>query len=338
MQHLQMNRASRDFLNDFTLRHRCFPAPRNDKLHGKLWGMFINVALQRILLIAFAVCLGMQPILGAQSSLGAQASSLPSTESSEPTEQEVESTAFPPKKEDTTGSTTPPGSASRPESAGILPASEPTTPSPVVIKIALTQKLKAINHFILYPYPVKPPRNVRHLTRLPKNMKQLKQAMLDSCYSNRISKDRPTSGRPWRWRYIYMDIVKKTRSSPPHTIFSAYQWIDDVTPLAISEIKKINAAERERLVRYNKAVEFFEVNGQEIENEATMRGLRPIEVQFNDREISRGHLPAGRWWLVGIRKVTGLMFYWQIPINVVPGKPISITLDEWNALLVHGNW
>jgi hypothetical protein len=216
--------------------------------------------------------------------------------------------------------------------------SQPET-GQVVVKILVPQTKGAVDNFIIYPYPIRPPKSTTELKKLPKTMKQLREALFSTGYSNRISTSKPFSAMGWRWRYIFQTAVAKSRDPLPENLADAYTWVDRIIPFVIPELKKVNLAESNRVKQYDKAVEFWDLNGVELENEATRKKLGPVEITFNEKFISRGDLVPGRWWLVGTHRVAGgLIFYWQEPFTVVPGYVNNVKLDEWNALFIQGSW
>jgi hypothetical protein len=208
----------------------------------------------------------------------------------------------------------------------------------VSVQLLVPQRKGCTDSFMIYPYPVKPPTNDKKLKPLPKTMKGLRGALFDSGYSGRTvaSKAYPSIG--WRWRYIFQTAVEKSKLPLPHTAVTAYTWLDEIVPYAIPELKKVNMAERARIMRYNKAVEFWDLNNVDLENAATQEGKHPYDISFNQNWVARARLPEGNWWVVGTHRVTSLVFYWQEPIKIVAGSHTNLNLDEWNALVVQGDW
>jgi hypothetical protein len=220
-----------------------------------------------------------------------------------------------------------------------LPVSKPTGYGIVVVKILVPQKKSSTDNFMVYPYPLRPPTNDKKLKSLPKKMKEFRAALFNTGYANRltVSKTYPSLG--WRWRYILDTAVEKSHLDFPHGVASAYLWVDQIVPYALPELRKINAAERLRIVRYNKATEFWDLNGVELENEATQAGKHPYDITVDKKNwVARARLPVGTWWVVGTHRLSDLVFYWQEPVRIIDGKITYLNLDEWNALVVQGAW
>jgi hypothetical protein len=208
----------------------------------------------------------------------------------------------------------------------------------VRVNVLVPQREGATDSFMIYPYPIKPPTNERKLKPLPKNMKELRQALFDSGYSGRVNPSKVYPSPSWRWRYIFQTAVEKSRMPLPNNVVSVYGWVDAMIPYVLPELRKVKAAERTRIARYNKAVEFWDLNNVDLENQATMTGRHSYEIAVDKKWIGRARLPVGTWWVVGVHKLPSLVFYWQEPVKITQGGTTSLNLDEWNAIIVQGSW
>jgi hypothetical protein len=222
--------------------------------------------------------------------------------------------------------------------AAAAPDAVPSATGSVMVRMLVPERKAAKDNFIIYPYPVRPPTNDKELEPLPKTMKQFKMALLNSGYGGRTVASKAYPSQGWRWRYIVNTAIEKSKLPIPHNVLNAYTWVDEMVPYALPELKKVKAAERMRIVRYKKAKEFWDLYNVDLENLATQTGKHPREIAFDEHWVAHTKLPEGMWWVVGVHKVPSLVFYWQEPIKVVAGKLSTVSLDEWNALVVQGDW
>lgn len=207
----------------------------------------------------------------------------------------------------------------------------------IVVRIRTPRNMRAEDVFTLYPYPPKPPATTQ-APNLPVSGKGLRGMLLTTGYAQRPNLDKPYQVGGWRWIYAFKAGVAKSGKGEPHTIASMYQWADDVAPWVARECEIRNKFEKERFERYLKAVDYYNKNHVDIENDAIRQGLSPIALSHREWSTGRGRFPAGTWWLQVTRKTPGLTYYWLQPITAAPDQQLSLTLDENNALVISGGW
>jgi hypothetical protein len=210
--------------------------------------------------------------------------------------------------------------------------------STVTLSISVSQNQKYVDTFYAYPYPVRPPVNQTPQMSLPTRPKALRQYLLNSGYSMRLPRDRPYQTFGLRWNTALDNALKRHGGRMPMTIFGLYQWVDEMIPYVIPEVKRINAIEQDRTRRYNKATYEYQRDHTEVESEATRLGLTPQEIRINRKRTGTAQLPEGTWWIAGTHKVPGLTYYWQIPVSLTANDSQSFKLTEDNAIFIEGGW
>ncbi|MBI4532740.1 MAG: hypothetical protein HY711_02240 [Candidatus Melainabacteria bacterium] len=203
------------------------------------------------------------------------------------------------------------------------------------IQIRVPHNKKAQDHFTAYPYPVKPP-IAPTVQPLPDKPKEIKGWLMQSGYTNRRANNFAYPLFGWRWEYAFSAAVRRAGCSVPHTILEMYPWCTSMVPYILPEIKRLNSAEQERRARYFNTVAQWQKDYVELENEATRKGLYPVEFRMVGGRQGCVRLQRGTWWVQGTHKVPGLMYYWQAPVTV--GEDCSVVLTESNALLIQGGW
>ncbi|HEY9712600.1 MAG TPA: hypothetical protein V6C72_03975, partial [Chroococcales cyanobacterium] len=127
---------------------------------------------------------------------------------------------------------------------------------------------RAVNLLTAYPYPMMPPKAVMPKL-LPFRGADLKQRLLASGYSNKISEsiERPYPNSGWRWQYCYQAAYRRSSMSTPHIMSEMYRWADDMVPFIVPEILQSNQAERDRFKRYKAAIQEYDESRQDLETE-----------------------------------------------------------------------
>lgn len=207
----------------------------------------------------------------------------------------------------------------------------------LTIQIKVPHGLKATESFIAYPYPPRVPPG-KPIEALPTDKKVLKDMLLNSGYSNRFRGNKAYAPMGWRWEYAFNAAVRRSGKSFPHTIATMYPWTSSMVPYIVPEIERINKGEENRQLRYMAAVDEFNKTHMELENEAVRKGLYPTLIRRYRKGEAGVKLSAGNWWITVTRSVPGLQYYWRVPITIVEGQPVKLTLTEQNALLVQGGW
>lgn len=208
----------------------------------------------------------------------------------------------------------------------------------VKIEISVQHNDKPKESFTCYPYPVKPPEHLTKQTFLPTSRAAIRGYLLTSGYAIRSENMYPYPMFGWRWQYAYHAALRNYPGTVPHGVASLYPWIDDMSPLVLKECKRINDKEKLRQTRWQKATDDYNANHEQLEEEASRKGLAPVTMTMNKRYLANVDLPPGTWWISGMHKVPGLTFYWQEPITLSVGDNQTILLNEDNALVIEGGW
>lgn len=214
---------------------------------------------------------------------------------------------------------------------------------PVKISINVPHNMEALNTLTAYPYPVQPPRIRQAIQPLPDHYAALKGKLIASGYTQRTSKERAYPFGGWRWQYAYQAGLRRSNLGVPHVVTEMYAWADEMVKYVQPEVKRLNAAEINRIARYKTIQDDYAQNRVEVEADAIRKGLFPVDVRlqkFDNRQMRFGtlKLPPGSWWLVGTHKVPGLTYYWNLPFDVDADQPKTMELTEANALLIQGGW
>ena len=210
--------------------------------------------------------------------------------------------------------------------------------SDVLVRVNVPHNLRAVETLSAYPYPVQPPRQKGSIRPLPTRDQGLKGYLLQSGYANRRGWDRPYPPFGWRWEYAYNAALRRSGRSVPHTMMAMYPWCNDMVKFVKPEVERANDAEKERQLRYSRAVEQYQKSYADLESEATRRGLYPCELRMSRAGQAQTRLAPGTWWIVGTHKVPGLTYYWQTPVTVTKGDTAQVLLTEANALVLEGGW
>lgn len=210
--------------------------------------------------------------------------------------------------------------------------------SQVTLTISVSQNQKYVDNFSAFPYPVRPPVNQTPQVSLPTRYKALRQYLLNSGYAMRLPRDRPYQTFGLRWNNALDNALKRHGGRMPMTIFGLYQWVDEMIPYVIPEVKRLNAIEQDRTRRYNKACFEYQRDHAELESEATRLGLTPQEIRINRKHTGTVTLPEGTWWIAGTHKVPGLTYYWQIPVSLTANDSQTFKLTDDNAIFIEGGW
>lgn len=213
----------------------------------------------------------------------------------------------------------------------------------VRVQLTVPHSIQAVHKLIAYPYPMALPKARKEMQPLPTNTTALKEEVLTTGYTQRGTQWKPYPFMGWRWQYAYHNALKRAHVEEPSTINDIYPFVNKMVPYCREECKKVNAIEDERVERYKRLAEEYEQHGQEAETEATRKGYLPVNVEIN--KMWRGHfnigevkLSEGIWYIIGTKKVPGITYYWQQPIEVVKGQPVICELTEDNALVIEGGW
>jgi hypothetical protein len=178
---------------------------------------------------------------------------------------------------------------------------------------------------------------------MPSTRKGIRDLIMQTGYTTRAKRSVAYPLGGWRWQMAYRNALKRCPKSQPNIISELYPFIDAMEPLCREECEKFDELEEDRQRRYQTAFEEFQLNRNECEYEAVKKGYFPIE--FNMSRAYRGKLAAaelklgpGTWWLTGTHKVTGLTYYWQMPVQIVNGQVEDVELNWKNALVIQGGW
>lgn len=217
-------------------------------------------------------------------------------------------------------------------------AANPKMQGTVNLRIVVPQMKGAIDTFNIYPYPVKPPRITTPIKPLSVDDEQIVGVLMQIGYLNRekFTNPYPMLGR--RYQYCYVEALRKYGGWRPHTIVTFKPWCQKMVPYILPEIMKSNEIEADRKVRYNKAMQEWEQNHMDLENDATRLGLESMPIKMRANGEGTIKVPPGSWWVSGNRKVPGLVYYWQMPVTLTAGDTSSFLLNDGNALLIQGGW
>jgi hypothetical protein len=226
-----------------------------------------------------------------------------------------------------------------PEPAGTI-SSEASIVSggTVTVKVKVPHNKRVYDRFQIFPYPVKPPKKEKETELIPEDPRILRDMLLSIGYSLRSAGHKPYPSGGWRWQYAYNAALRKTGEGVPHFLYQIYPWCDRMQKAVLPEVQRMNAAETARSKNYKKAVEEYENTYSEIENEATRKGLYPLEFKMRGLGVGSVHVPAGTWWVAGYHRAAGITYYWYSPITVRDGGKSAYELTEGNALLIQGAW
>lgn len=208
-----------------------------------------------------------------------------------------------------------------------------------------TVNIRLVKHYHLppedtvmaYPWPVRPPKP-EIPSKLQEKPQDLKAMILATGYSSRIDFNRPHPLYGWRWVHAFQAAHEKSGLGYPHTMLTMYPWVHKITPYVVTEVKRINQIEADRLNAYKKVADEYDRLHEELENEAAAKGLVPIAVRISRHGIGQAQLPPGNWWISATRKLPDLKFYWQVPITVGAGQTANVQLTNLNAIVVQGGW
>lgn len=206
------------------------------------------------------------------------------------------------------------------------------------VKVNVSQQLNAVDTFMIYPYPVKPPKIKTPITPLPTDKGELKNMLINSGYRARADLRRPYPDYGWRFQIAFRRAVAKSGEGMPRTIFTIYPWMDKMIPYITPEILSMNAVEQNRTERYEKALEDYSKSHLEIETSSISKGLYPVALKISSKGIGQTKLPAGNWWLTGTHKTAGLSYYWLVPFSASAADTININLTDLNSLVIEGGW
>ncbi len=222
---------------------------------------------------------------------------------------------------------------------------EADTKVPVKVVINVPHNIEAINEFTVYPYPMQPPRQKQQVKGLPETEKNgLRNMLITSGYTQRTQTSRAYPYGGWRWQYAYKAALRRSGLGSPHVVSEMYTWADEMMPYIKPECIRLNLAEKERTRLYQRAKEDYDETRVDSETESVRKGLFPVDVRiqkFDGRQTRFGtmKLLPGSWWLVGTHKVSGLTYYWNLPIVIDADEPPkTIELTEANAMVIEGAW
>jgi len=218
------------------------------------------------------------------------------------------------------------------------------TKSQLTVDILVPHYNKQVNNFMLYPYPIQPPRIKKLPMPLPTKAQGLKSLLIATGYDRKqVPEIHAYPFQGWRWQYAYREAVKKAGLFPPLILLQMYTWADKMVPYARVECERWNDIEDERQKRYLAANEEFVSTRADVETDAVRKGMYPMDLRIN--RLMYGHLCEGKislqpgnWWVVGSHKVPGLTYYWQLPVTLQEGEPNKVELTEENALVIEGGW
>jgi hypothetical protein len=213
----------------------------------------------------------------------------------------------------------------------------------VRVQLTVPHSSNAVHKLVAYPYPMALPKARKEIFDLSTETRALKEEILTSGYTQRGTSNKPYPFNGWRWQYAYHNALKRAHTYEPAVISDIYPFVSKMTPYCREECRRINNIEHERVERYKRLAEEYEQHAQEAETEATRKGYTPVAVEIN--KMWRGHfnigevrLGEGTWWITGTKKVPGITYYWQQPIEVIKGEPVVCELTEDNALVIEGGW
>lgn len=225
-----------------------------------------------------------------------------------------------------------------PLSSSTVHSEDTKPPSNLTIRIVVPHNAKSVDHFAAYPYPVKPPRITLPVQMLPTKDAELKAQLLQSGYLTRSSGKRLYPPLGWRWEYAFNAALRHCGEGFPHSMLSMYQWCNKMLPYIKPECQRLNDGETARMIRYRHAIEYYDKNGSEAQNEATRNGLSALNIPIKYHGQGSVSLPTGTWWIAGTHKVPGLVYYWQQPVTIGDDGVQELQLLEANALLIQGAW
>jgi hypothetical protein len=213
----------------------------------------------------------------------------------------------------------------------------------VRIQLTVPHSTNAVHKLVAYPYPMQLPKARKEIFDLSTDSTALKEEILTSGYTQRGTSSKPYPFQGWRWQYAYHNALKRAHADEPSVLSDIYPFVRKMMPYCREEVRRINNIEHERIERYKRLAEEYEQHGQESETEATRKGYVPVPIEIN--KLWRGHfnigeikLGEGTWWITGTKKVPGITYYWQQPIEVVKGDSVVCELTEDNALVIEGGW
>lgn len=215
-----------------------------------------------------------------------------------------------------------------------LPESDQAT---VNVRMLKHYHLPPEDTVMAYPWPVRPPKP-EIVGKLQEKPNELKPMILATGYSSRIDFNRPHPLYGWRWVHAFQAAHEKSGLGYPHTMITMYPWVHKMLPYVVTEVKRINQIEADRLNDYKKVADEYERLHEEMENEAAAKGLGPIAIRMSRHGIGQTQLPPGNWWISATRKLPDIKFYWQIPITVGAGQTANVQLTNLNAIVVQGGW
>jgi len=213
----------------------------------------------------------------------------------------------------------------------------------VRVQLTVPHSTSAVHKLVAYPYPMQLPKARKEILDLSTESTALESEILTSGYTQRGTSNKPYPFQGWRWQYAYHNALKRAHADEPAVISDIYPFIRKMTPYCREECRRINTIEHERVERYKRLAEEYEQHAQEAETDATRKGYTPVAVEIN--KLWRGHfnigevkLGEGTWWITGTKKVPGITYYWQQPVEVIKGEPVICELTEDNALVIEGGW
>jgi hypothetical protein len=213
----------------------------------------------------------------------------------------------------------------------------------VRVQLTVPHSTSAVHKLVAYPYPMQLPKARKEIFDLSTDSTALKEEILTSGYTQRGTAIKPYPFQGWRWQYAYHNALKRAHTDEPSVINDIYPFVRKMMPYCREEVRRINNIEHERIERYKRLDEEYEQHAQEAETDATRKGYTPVALEIN--KLWRGHfnigevkLSEGTWWITGTKKVPGITYYWQQPVEVVKGQPVVCELTEDNALVIEGGW
>jgi hypothetical protein len=189
-----------------------------------------------------------------------------------------------------------------------------------------------------YPYPVKPPELKARTEPLPTNEGQLKDYLVQCCYSNRRSKEYAYPMFGWRWEHALEAAQKRTGEGVPHSILTVYPWAHKMVPYVKQQCERINAEENSRMMRYTSVLYEYQQKHADMENEAARHGVDAVQIVVDKNGEGLAEVQAGSWWIAGSRKVPGLTLFWSQPVTVAPAETSGVLLNVGNAIFIGGGW
>jgi hypothetical protein len=193
------------------------------------------------------------------------------------------------------------------------------------------------------PPEVKPAVPEQAYDKMPNSRSSIRGLIMNTGYTNRQKRNMAYPQGGWRWQMAYRNALARCHRAEPMYIGEMYSFIDAMEPLCKEECQKFDELEEDRQRRYQTAFEEFQINRNDCEYEAVKKGYFPVE--FNMSKGYRGVMAAaelklgpGTWWITGTHKVTGLLYYWQMPIQVTSNQVENVELNWKNALMIQGGW